>query len=73
LDRFVNVLYRSSRKVIMSGFLKDEKRLFLAYKGFRGGPILTGFFLRDVDRVTLEIVLGALLIISGGILLTLWK
>jgi hypothetical protein len=35
-----------SRKVIMSGlckmkmsgFLKDEKRPFLAYKGFRGGP-----------------------------------
>ena len=22
----------------MSGFLKDEKRLYLAYKEFRGGP-----------------------------------
>jgi uncharacterized membrane protein len=41
------------------------------------GPLFslmfTFFFLRGVERVTVKIILGALLIISGGILLTLWK
>ena len=35
--------------------------------------ILTAIFLKGVERVTLKIVLGAALIISGAILLTLWK
>jgi DME family drug/metabolite transporter len=35
--------------------------------------ILTALFLKGVERVTLKIVLGALLIISGVVLLTLWK
>ncbi len=35
--------------------------------------ILTFLFLKDVERVTLKIVLGAVLIISGVVLLTLWK
>ena len=35
--------------------------------------ILTFFFLRGVERVTLKIVAGAALIVSGVILLTLWK
>lgn len=41
------------------------------------GPLftltLTALFLKGVERVTLKIVLGAALIISGVILLTLWK
>ena len=41
------------------------------------GPLfsltLTVLFLKGVERVTLKIVLGATLIISGVILLTLWK
>jgi drug/metabolite transporter, DME family len=41
------------------------------------GPLfplaLTALFLKGVERVTLKIVLGALLIISGVVLLTLWK
>jgi drug/metabolite transporter, DME family len=41
------------------------------------GPLfslmLTALFLKDVERVTVKIVLGAVLIISGVILLTLWK
>jgi drug/metabolite transporter, DME family len=35
--------------------------------------IFTVLFLRGVERVTLKIVLGAALIVSGVILLTLWK
>jgi uncharacterized membrane protein len=35
--------------------------------------ILTALFLRDVERVTLRIVLSAALIIGGVLLLTLWK
>lgn len=41
------------------------------------GPLfslsLTAIFLQGVERVTLKIVLGAILIISGVVLLTLWK
>jgi len=41
------------------------------------GPLfslaLTAIFLQGVERVTLKIVLGATLIISGVVLLTLWK
>jgi uncharacterized membrane protein len=41
------------------------------------GPLftlmLTALFLKGVERVTLKIVMGALLIISGVVLLTLWK
>ncbi len=35
--------------------------------------VLSALFLRDVERVTLKIVLGAALIVGGVILLTLWK
>ena len=35
--------------------------------------ILTALFLRDVERVTLRIVLSAAMIIGGVVLLTLWK
>lgn len=35
--------------------------------------ILTAIFLKGVEHVTLKIVLGAALIISGVVLLTLWK
>ncbi len=35
--------------------------------------ILTALFLKGVERVTLRIVLGAALIISGVVLLTVWK
>jgi len=35
--------------------------------------ILTALFLRDVERVTLRIVLSALMIVSGVVLLTWWK
>ena len=35
--------------------------------------LLAAIFLRGVEKVTLKIVLGAMLIISGVILLTLWK
>ncbi|MBI2359089.1 MAG: DMT family transporter [Deltaproteobacteria bacterium] len=35
--------------------------------------ILSALFLRDVERVTLKIVLGACLIIAGVLLITLWK
>jgi uncharacterized membrane protein len=35
--------------------------------------ILTAMFLRDVERVTLRIVLSALMIVSGVVLLTWWK
>jgi uncharacterized membrane protein len=35
--------------------------------------LLTAIFLKGVERVTLKIVLGATLIISGVVLLTLWK
>ena len=35
--------------------------------------LLTAIFLKGVERVTLKIVLGAALIISGVVLLTLWK
>jgi uncharacterized membrane protein len=35
--------------------------------------IFSALFLRDVERVTLRIVLGACLIISGVLLITLWK
>lgn len=35
--------------------------------------IFTALFLKGVERVTLKIVLGAALIISGVVLLTLWK
>ena len=35
--------------------------------------LLTAIFLKGVERVTLKIVLGAALIISGAVLLTLWK
>lgn len=34
---------------------------------------LSAIFLRDVERVTLKIVIGACLIISGVILISLWK
>lgn len=41
------------------------------------GPLfaltLSALFLRDVERVTLRIVLGACLIIAGVLLITLWK
>jgi len=41
------------------------------------GPLfaltLSALFLRDVERVTLKIVIGACLIISGVLLITLWK
>jgi len=41
------------------------------------GPLFTltlsALFLKDVERVTLKIVLGAALIISGVLLITLWK
>lgn len=41
------------------------------------GPLfalaLSALFLRDVERVTVKILLGALLIISGVLLITLWK
>lgn len=41
------------------------------------GPLfaltLSAIFLRDVERVTLRIVLGALLIVAGVLLITLWK
>lgn len=41
------------------------------------GPLfaltLSAVFLRDVERVTLKIVIGACLIISGVILISLWK
>ena len=35
--------------------------------------ILTALFLRDVERVTLRIVLSAAMIVGGVLLLTLWK
>lgn len=35
--------------------------------------ILTAMFLRDVERVTLRIVLSAAMIVGGVLLLTLWK
>ncbi|MSP41644.1 MAG: hypothetical protein EXR70_24425 [Deltaproteobacteria bacterium] len=35
--------------------------------------ILTALFLRDVERVTLRIVLSALLVVSGVVLLSWWK
>lgn len=35
--------------------------------------ILTALFLKGVERVTFKIVLGAVLIISGVVLLTVWK
>jgi hypothetical protein len=35
--------------------------------------VLTALFLRDVERVTLRIVLSAAMIIAGVVLLTLWK
>ena len=35
--------------------------------------ILTAIFLRDVERVTLKIVLAAAMIVGGVLLLTLWK
>jgi len=35
--------------------------------------IFSALFLRDVERVTLRIVLGACLIIAGVLLITLWK
>ena len=35
--------------------------------------ILTALFLRDVERVTFRIVLSAAMIVSGVVLLTLWK
>lgn len=35
--------------------------------------ILSALFLRDVERVTLTIILGACLIIAGVLLITLWK
>ncbi|HZD40784.1 MAG TPA: DMT family transporter [Terriglobales bacterium] len=35
--------------------------------------ILSALFLRDVERVTLRIVLGAALIVGGVLLITLWK
>ncbi len=35
--------------------------------------IFTAIFLKGVERVTLKIILGATLIISGAVLLTLWK
>ena len=41
------------------------------------GPLfaltLSALFLRDVERVTLKIVMGACLIISGVLLISLWK
>jgi uncharacterized membrane protein len=33
----------------------------------------SGIFLRDVEQVTLKIVLGAGLIVIGVLLVTLWK
>jgi len=35
--------------------------------------ILTAIFLRDVERVTLRIVVSAVMIVSGVLLITLWK
>ena len=35
--------------------------------------ILTALFLRDVERVTLRIVLSASMIVAGVVLLTVWK
>jgi len=35
--------------------------------------ILTAIFLRDVERVTLRIVSSAAMIVSGVLLITLWK
>lgn len=35
--------------------------------------ILTAIFLRDVERVTLRIVVSAAMIVSGVLLITLWK
>ena len=35
--------------------------------------LLSALFLRDVERVTLKIVLGAALIVGGVVLITLWK
>ena len=35
--------------------------------------ILTAMFLRDVERVTVRIVLSAAMIVGGVVLLTLWK
>jgi len=35
--------------------------------------ILTALFLRDVERVTLRIVISAAMIVGGVVLLTLWK
>jgi uncharacterized membrane protein len=35
--------------------------------------ILTAIFLRDVERVTLRIVMSALMIVGGVVLLTWWK
>lgn len=41
------------------------------------GPLfaltLTALFLRDVERVTIKIVIGASLIIAGLLLITMWK
>jgi len=41
------------------------------------GPLfsltLSALFLRDVEKVTPKIVIGACLIISGVLLITLWK
>src|SRR4029077_11995646 len=35
--------------------------------------ILTAMFLRDVERITVRIVLSAAMIVGGVVLLTLWK
>jgi uncharacterized membrane protein len=35
--------------------------------------ILTAIFLRDVERVTLRIVMSAAMIVGGVMMLTLWK
>jgi uncharacterized membrane protein len=35
--------------------------------------ILTAIFLRDVERVTVRIVISAAMIVGGVVLLTLWK
>lgn len=35
--------------------------------------VLSAIFLRDVERVTIKIILGACVIISGVLLITLWK
>ena len=35
--------------------------------------ILAAIFLRDVEKVTLRIVISAAMIVGGVVLLTLWK